>query len=92
MYTVYILYSMKINQYYTGHTDDLEDRLIRHNNGKSLATKRGVPWKLMWTLQCESRSKAMEIERWIKKMKSRSIMEAIIRGDIDIAGKFNVKS
>ena len=91
MCTVYILYSTKIDQYYTGHTSDRGDRLTRHNLGKSLATKRGVPWELKWALTCESRSKAMKIENWIKKMKSRSIIEAIIRGEVDIAGKFNVK-
>jgi putative endonuclease len=91
MHTVYILYSMKIDQYYTGHTDDLNDRLTRHNHGKSLGTKRGVPWELKWTLPCKTRSKAMQVEGWIKKMKSRSIIEAIIRGDIDVADKFNVK-
>ena len=90
MYSVYILYSVKIDQYYTGHTSDKVDRLTRHNLGKSLATKRGVPWVLKWELTCDNRAIAMEIESWIKKMKSRSFIEAIIRGDIDVAGKFNV--
>ncbi len=48
MHIVYILYSAKLDRYYTGATDNLEDRLRRHNGGRSLATKAGVPWELVY--------------------------------------------
>jgi len=66
MYQLYILYSEKIDQYYVGHTVDLDDRLRRHNEGKSLATKKGVLLKLKFYVPFETRSNAMKAENWIK--------------------------
>ncbi len=43
MYIVYILYSQSTSKYYTGQTDNLENRLKRHNSGLSLSTKSGKP-------------------------------------------------
>ena len=42
MYDLYIIYSERIDQYYIGHTKDIEDRLERHNAEKSLSTKKAV--------------------------------------------------
>jgi putative endonuclease len=64
MYHLYILYSKHIDQYYIGHTNDLDDRLTRHNEGKSLATKRGVPWHLKFSTPFQTRSEAMRAEKW----------------------------
>ncbi len=33
---VYILYSEKTNQFYKGQTDNVENRLKRHNAGKEI--------------------------------------------------------
>jgi putative endonuclease len=46
MHYLYILYSKKIDQYYTGETRDVSRRVIKHNRGHSVATKKGVPWEL----------------------------------------------
>ena len=64
--TVYILYSEKLKKYYVGITADLQDRLYRHNNGESLATKAGTPWILVWSIEVPDRSTAMKLERKIK--------------------------
>ncbi|REL39126.1 GIY-YIG nuclease family protein [Rhodohalobacter sp. SW132] len=84
MYTVYILYSQRINQYYTGHAQDLKDRFKRHNEGRSLATKRGVPWELKKAIGFETRSEAMKAENWLKRMKSRKVIEKVISGEINL--------
>jgi hypothetical protein len=40
-FMVYILYSVALDQYYTGQTQDLKDRLFRHKNGAvSFSRKR----------------------------------------------------
>jgi predicted GIY-YIG superfamily endonuclease len=59
-------------------------RPTRHNEGKSLATKRGVPWELKFNLAFDSRSEAIKSEKWIKSMKSRDIVEGVITGKIDL--------
>ena len=67
MYIVYILYSKSSLKYYTGQTDNLENRLIRHNSGLNLSTKSGKPWKLIYQIQFSTRSEAMHLEQQIKK-------------------------
>ena len=84
MHYLYILYSEKIDQYYVGQTADLDDRIFRHNAGKSLSTRKGVPWKLSISIPFETRSKAMKAEQWVKKMKSRQVIERVILGDLDL--------
>ena len=78
MYKVYILYSSIVNQYYVGHTQNIEERLARHNSGRSLSTKKGKPWILVYTETFESRSEAMVREKGIKKMKSSAYIEQLI--------------
>jgi putative endonuclease len=67
---VYILYSDSLSRYYAGITDNLDDRLRRHNSGYSKATKAGVPWVLVRVIPMETRGEAMRLER---KIKSRGI-------------------
>jgi len=44
MYFLYILRSKKNGSYYTGMTNDIDERLNRHNQGWVKATKYLVPW------------------------------------------------
>ncbi len=48
MYYVYILKSEKNSTVYTGSTKDLRARLILHNSGKVVSTKRYMPWRLIY--------------------------------------------
>jgi hypothetical protein len=45
-YSVYILFSQKLNRFYVGTTDDVERRLQEHNEGtyKDAFTSKGIPW------------------------------------------------
>lgn len=67
MYSVYILYSTSRQKFYAGQTNDVEDRLRRHNAGESLSTKSGVPWKVIYTIAFATRSEAVHLETKIKK-------------------------
>ena len=78
MFTVYIIYSSTIDQYYIGHTINLEDRLYRHNNSGSKSTKKAKDWVLKYAEHFESRSKATFREQEIKKKKSRKYIESLI--------------
>ena len=63
MYTVYILFSEKLNKYYKGQTQNLKDRLYRHNAGQERYTKTGVPWKLIFFTTKPTLSEAMILEK-----------------------------
>ncbi len=70
MYHVYILRSLNNNRHYIGQTNDLDKRLMRHNQGRVQSTKYFIPWKIIYTEQYRSRAEAMKREREIKDYKS----------------------
>ncbi len=74
MFTVYILFSESLNRYYVGHTGDLKDRLIRHNQGRSKSTKSGIPWKIMYTEAYQTKPEAYQREMEIKKRNQEYIL------------------
>ncbi len=43
-YYIYILYSEKFDKYYYGQTNDLKERLIKHNSKKVNSTAKYSPW------------------------------------------------
>jgi len=46
-YFVYIIESLKDGSYYVGSTQDLSERMERHNQGRSKYTKVKRPWNLI---------------------------------------------
>ena len=88
-YFIYILYSDKLDKYYTGYTSDICKRLESHNLGFSKFTSIGVPWRLLYYEEYTSKREAIIREIEIKKKKSRRYIEEIIRsagGRPDISG------
>ncbi|MFC4393873.1 MULTISPECIES: GIY-YIG nuclease family protein [Flavobacterium] len=77
MFFVYILYSTTKEKFYIGQTNDIEDRLRRHNSGQSLSTKNGIPWKIIYTIQLDSRSEAVTLESKIKKRGAKRYLQDI---------------
>jgi putative endonuclease len=68
-------------RYYTGHTDNLEQRIAQHQTGGFCDfTYRRRPVELVWSQEFPSRIEALEAERRIKPW-SRAKKEALIRGD-----------
>jgi len=79
MWKVYIIYSEKIDRYYTGITVDIEWRLERHNQGWGKYTKRGIPWEVVNIEEYANKSDAIKRERQIKNRKSRKYIESLIK-------------
>lgn len=67
---VYILYSSSLDKYYVGSSEDVSKRMLQHNSGKGNFTSKGIPWRLVTFLTCNSRSEAIQLE---KKIKNRGI-------------------
>jgi putative endonuclease len=72
------LYSLKLDKYYIGSTQDVFTRLDNHNVGKSISTKAGAPWSLKYTEEFVTCSEAVKREQEIKKKKSRRYIEWLI--------------
>ena len=79
MYTVYILYSHKIDRYYIGYSNDITRRLDEHNRRKGKFTDRGIPWVIVYTEDFKSKEEAVERESYIKSQKSRIYIESLIQ-------------
>ena len=77
-FITYIIYSEKLDRYYIGSCEDIIVRLERHNMGRNISTKAGVPWKLMYTEQYNTRSEAQSRENEIKRKKSSIYIDWLI--------------
>ncbi|UCC79534.1 MAG: GIY-YIG nuclease family protein [Candidatus Zixiibacteriota bacterium] len=70
-YWTYILRSQSNGRYYCGSTGDLESRVRQHNDPKYRASRTTDlipgPWELIWSQELPTRSKAMSLEKKIKK-------------------------
>ena len=76
---VYILYSKSLKQFYKGQTNDLSDRLARHNAGYELATEPGRPWLLMWSVEKASRSEAVVLESKLKNLSADRLIKFMMK-------------
>ena len=74
MYWVYILYSHSTDSYYKGQCNDLILRIERHNNGYEKYTSKGKPWKLVWSIQVDSRSEAVKLEMKLKNLSRKKLI------------------
>jgi len=58
MYYIYIIQSIKFpNQFYTGFSKNIEQRIKDHNAGKSIHTDKFKPWKLIYYCAFEYKKK-----------------------------------
>ena len=78
MFFVYILEAIESRKYYIGQTENLLERVKRHNEGRNLSTKRYIPWQLKWWKGFETRSEAFITERKLKSIKKRVQLEKFV--------------
>jgi putative endonuclease len=79
MYYIYILYSEGSNLYYVGYSDNPVRRLIEHNSTPfNTFTAKHRPWVLKASFECSfAEGDAVKLERFIKKQKSRKLLEQL---------------
>ena len=80
MYYIYIIYSNIADKFYVGYSDNPQRRLIDHNTKPfNTYTSKLRPWVLKAAFECGSiEGEAIKVERFIKKQKSRTLIEALI--------------
>jgi putative endonuclease len=87
---IYILQSKKSAKFYIGYSIDPWKRLEEHNsqNFFSTYTSKHRPWTLKAIFHCgDSKAQAMKIEKYIKKQKSRKLIEQLIDADFRPSGE-----
>jgi predicted GIY-YIG superfamily endonuclease len=71
-YYVYILQSVRDPaRHYTGLTQDLDDRLHRHNAGEVPHTARWAPWQIRTAVAFRDRDRAASFEKYLKSHSGR---------------------
>jgi len=80
MYYVYVLRSCVNGDLYKGSTENLERRLIQHNEGLVKYTSKFKPWELVYYEEFETRSLAVRRERFFKTGKGRELLKLILSG------------
>ena len=78
MYTVYIIYSSKIDKYYIGYSANVQDRLAKHNRNSKGYTASGRPWVLVYTEILSTKKEAMAREKQLKNWKNPKRLKSLI--------------
>ena len=69
---VYVLQStLEPSRHYTGLTDDLQDRLRRHNAGECAHTAKYCPWRIRTATAFQDRDRAAAFEQYLKSHSGR---------------------
>ncbi len=66
MYYTYVLKSEKDNKLYVGYTQNIEDRLDKHNKGLIESTKNRRPFRLVYYEACLEQRDAIAREEQLK--------------------------
>jgi putative endonuclease len=78
-YYFYILHSTKRNKYYIGSTQNLEERLRKHNSNHKGFTGGVGDWEIVYFETYDSKNLAYARERQVKKWKSKIAIEKLIK-------------
>ena len=73
MYYVYILKCK--DGFYTGCTDDLKERIRRHQKEYIPATAERLPIKLVTYIACVEKDKAFKLEKYLKSGSGRAFLK-----------------
>ena len=72
---MYYVYSLKCKDgYYVGCTDNLKDRIDRHQKGHVPATAKRLPIKLDFYIAIADKYKAFEFEKYLKSGSGRAFI------------------
>jgi putative endonuclease len=79
MYYLYIIQNNLNQSYYIGHTKNIEERVKRHNEGRSKYTAQKRSWSMVYQEIFQTRGEAMKREKEIKEKKSKKYIENLVR-------------
>lgn len=74
MHYLYILHSLKDNNFYTGTTSDLKRRIKEHNAGKNFSTAPRRPFKLIYYEAYLLKDDAEAREKYLKTSTGRRVI------------------
>ncbi len=74
---VYALTSLQRSYVYVGLTEDLEDRILRHQSGRERTTKPYRPFELLYSELCADRAAARQREKYLKSGQGKEYLHGL---------------
>ena len=90
MFYIYILFSLKDKQLYTGFTDNLKARIEKHQKGFVKATKHRQPLKLIYYEAYYQELDARRREKYLKGGKGKEELKIQLRTILEKLGYKNL--
>jgi len=78
VYSVYVLYSVTLDLYYIGSSSDPVKRLKKHLANHNGFTSKAKDWIICYSEDFESKKKALEREKQLKRMENRERIQQLI--------------
>ncbi|MEK7120899.1 MAG: GIY-YIG nuclease family protein [Patescibacteria group bacterium] len=72
---VYTLKSKNFPKTYTGSTIDINRRIVEHNGGKNIFTRRYAPWVVIYKETFDNLSSARKREKYLKSAAGRRFIK-----------------
>ncbi len=66
MFYTYVLKSENFEKFYTGYTENLDKRLMEHNEGLNYYSKRYIPWNIIYFETFKLKEEAIRREKYFK--------------------------
>ena len=79
MFYIYILKSIKDNRTYVGYTNNVEERLNKHNSGQVKSTKFRAPLELIYSEKFNSSAEARKRELYWKSGGERRKLKELMK-------------
>ena len=71
--------SLKDGRLYKGQTNNLGNRIIEHNTGKTKSTKGYLPWELVYFESFKTREEAVLREKYFKTGSGREFLKGKLK-------------
>ena len=82
MYIVYAIFNKKHNKIYIGQTENMDERLLAHNEGRftgSYTAKFDGCWGLLYAEKCLTRKDVLKREKQLKSYRGREFIRSLIK-------------
>ena len=79
---VYVLLSLKDNQFYIGTTNDLSRRVQQHQRGENISTAKRLPVELLYFEGHLSKEDTLRRERYFKSTKGRVTLRQMLKSSL----------
>ena len=78
MFYTYVLRSKKNGRLYIGHTNDIERRLLEHNNSKTKSIRYMTPFEIIYKEEYDCNLEASRRERFLKTGRGRQQLKNVM--------------